>query len=603
MRSLPRPTILLALLVIAVPAFAINVTGTVRDASSNTVLGGMIVSAYDESGLLQASAETDATGGYLLQVGSGRYRFLAYDNLGRYATTFGNGSESFETSPVVQLTSALTIDFKLVPAAFISGYVSSPTGSRSGLTVAAYNLSGTRRTFTKTRADGFFHLVVPPGEYKVAVYDESVNYATVFHRDARAFAEARVVAVPVRDAAVSIDLMTDRVARLNGRATDEATSLPLPSMIVYAFTPEGALVAKSGTDSQGNYRLVVPAGAYRIVAADPALVYANAFHGGGRSFEDATVVNVASSETRNSLSVSMTRGGSVAGRVTDAAGTPLVGVMVAAYNEDGTQQASTETDAEGRYALAVRPGEVVIGASDPTLEHATQFHSGSSTFRFAREVGVAVGEAHEGIVFALVEGGLFTGTVTGTNGQPVAGITVAAYDEAEALVASARTRADGTYAFVVPPGSYRLAAFDASFRYAASFAGGAASYEASMPVTIAADAASTQSFAVVSGIRINGTVASRDGAPLDGIEITALDAAGNNVGGAFSKDGAFSVAVPPGSFRFVAEDVARQYRLVYYPDASRLVDAEVVVVSGGQVPPALQFVLDDAVARRRAARH
>ena len=104
------------------------------------------------------------------------------------------------------------------------------------------------------------------------------------------------------------------------------------------------------------------------------------------------------------------------------------------------------------------------------------------------------------------------------------------------------------------------------------------------------------------GVRVTGTVVSRSGEPLDGIEINALDSAGNNLGGAVSSDGTFSVVLLPGDYRFVARDALGQYRAAYYRDGARLEDASVVSVTNGQVPPPLQFVLDP-VSRRRSVRH
>lgn len=603
MRRLLRFTIAVLLCTSAVPALAVAVSGTVRNESGNSRLAGMIVEAYDETGNLQATGTTDATGFYLLNLPAGRYRILAYDKSGQYATSFGGNAESFETSPIVEITAATTIDFNLQLAAFVSGYVTSGSGTpRAGLTVAAYNLSGTRRGFTKTDATGFFFLALPPGPYRIVAYDESGVWATVFYSSARSFAEAKTLTLASAGETANIGLVTAPAARINGKVIDAAAAVPLADVLVYAYTVDGALVATDSTDALGNFSLSVPAGSYRLVAADPSRTFASEYLGGAASFASTQPLSVSTGEQRNGVNFAMRRGAVVEGRVTDSAGASLAGVTVGAYNVDGTLQTSTVTNADGTYVLAVHAGEVIVGAADPTLQYASQFHLLSNTFADATPLELAVGQTGSSVDFALAAAGRVRGTVRTSAGSPVAGVTVAAYDEAGVLVSSGVSGADGSYKFGVPAGTYRLVAFDASLRYAASFAGGAASFETSAPISVAAGVETFADFVVRSGLRVNGTVVSRDGTPLSGIEIRALDSAGNSVGGTVSSGGAFSLVLLPGDYRFIAEDSAGRHRTVYYRDASSLGDATVVTVSSGQLPPPLQFVLDP-VSRRRSVRH
>lgn len=603
MRSILRTTIVLLLAASALPAFGVVVSGTVRNAAGSTRLAGMIVEAYDETGRVAATATSDSTGFYGLSVPTGRYRFLAYDSSGQYATEFAGHSESYETSPVFDVAGPRTIDFFLTSGAFISGNVTSGQRTpRPGMTVAAYNMSGTRRGFTKTDATGLFFLVVPPGPYRVVAYDEAGVWSKIFYAGETSFAHARTVTLSNPGQTAHIGIATSRAARITGKVVDSAASIPLGSMVVYAYTTDGALVTTAATDNLGNFRLLIPPGTYRLVVADPSRAYATEYLGGTTSFAESQPITLTSSEERGGVNFAMSRGGSVEGRVLGPDGTSLEGIVISVLDLDGVLQSSVATDADGRYALAVRTGEVIIVASDPLLRYASQFHLRAATFRDATRLGVAVGQTHSAVDFNLPRGGRLHGRVASVAGASVAGVTVAAYDAAGMFVASDVTGPDGVYNFVVLPGNYRLAAFDTSLRYAVSFTGGAASYETSQPVSVSAGGVAESDFTVRPGVRVTGTVVSRAGEPLNGMEIIALDGAGNNVGGAVSSSGAFAIMLVPGDYRFLARDVEAHYRTVYYRNGARLEDATVVSVTNGQVPPPLQFVLD-TVSRRRSVRH
>lgn len=601
----PLSPICILLLALAVPGYGatISVSGRVLDSQASS-LPNMVVAAYDELGRLTSTGTTDSIGMYGLSVKPGQYRFLAYDPQGRYATEFAGASDSFETSPLIVVNTALKLDFTLRQAEFIGGFVRSVAGTpRPGLTVAAYYPSGTRRGFTTTDSNGFYFLALPPGAFKVATYDNSGQWATMFHPAARAFSEAPLVSTATAALRGNTDIVVDRAAKLTGTTVAADSGVPLPSILVYAFTPAGAQVSGTATDQSGAFRLSVPPGPTRLVAADPSKVFANAFQGGGSAFDQAPILTLAPAEQRAGMVLSMVRGAGVAGRVVNASGVALAGIVAGAYNPDGTLQTSSISDPDGRYSLVVQPGEVIAGASDSNKVYATEFFAGSPTFKSANRLRVSSGESQGAIDFSLEEGGRFTGMIRGASGQPVAGVTAGAYDAAEVLVSSSTSGTDGRYTIVVPAGEYRLAAYDPLYRYAVTYAGNAASFETSVPLTVAAATEVTSDFTVISGIPVRGTVATRDGSPLAGVEVTALDPAGNQAGATVSVDGAFTLLLPAGTYRFMAEGgLERKYQRSYYLNATRLEEALEVALSEGQVPPSLHFGLDPIV-RRRGARH
>ena len=578
MRSLARALFTIVFLAAVPAAHAATVSGSVTSAATGNALSGMVVAAYDPSGNLAGSATTDATGLYVLTLPAGAYRLLAYDFSGVYATMFDANAESFETAPLRSVVSSIQVSFALVAGGMVSGQVQTTTGvSLPNAVVEAYNLSGTRRGFTTTNASGDYSLVLPPGQYKLVAYDATGTFAASFHSGARSFAEATPVTVS-EFASAPVSFALGSAARVTGKTIDAANGAVLPSILVYAYTPAGALVAVTESDATGTFRLSLPAGDYRFVAADEDRVYATAYYDRGASFSSSNVVVLAAEQQWSNAQLALMRGARISGRVN------APNLFIGAYNADGTVHASATSDAAGNYTLVVVPGQYSIAVSDPTLTFATVFYP--QRLHVTGDVS--------GIDVTLPRGGQVSGTVRNANAQPLAGITVGAYDASGALAASATTGADGRYAFVVAPAAYRLVAFDPALDHATSYAGGASSYETTGPVAVEADAMITADFTMRRGVRVRGSVTTPTGAAANGIEVFALDASGNRVAGATTHEGEFTVVVAPGTYRFVAIDPTRRY-------GPAEMSPEVTIVQG-QTPVPIALALQ-AASRRRAVRH
>lgn len=575
-----------------------TVRGNVRDSANAARLEGTVVAAYDGTGALRASATSDATGFYQLSLGSGSYRLLAYDMAGVYATAFDSGAESFETSPLRALAAStvLELDFALQRGGTIRGSVRTAGGTPlRDMTAAVYNLSGTRRGFAVTNLSGEYEAVVPPGQYKVVVFDESGTYATVFHDGVRTFTEAAPLTVAAAQS-TRADFRTGRAGRLTGTVSAEGRGLAA-GMDVYVYTVEGAFVTKVATDAAGAFVLRLYEGTYRIAAADPAKEFATAYLGDARSFDTSSIVTIQFAQTASPLSILLVRGGRIGGRVLDPAGAPIVTASVAAYNIDGTQRASTAVAADGSFELVVPSGQFKLAAFDLSLVWATEFYTDARKFDDADVLTVVQDTAVTGLTLTPERAGRVSGIVTDmATALPIAGIVVAVYDATDTLVASVQTAADGRYALAVAPASYRVLAFDPQIRYVTAYDSGAATFETTPPRNIVADTGCTSNFALRRGIRVPGTAFDAAGGAVSGVTVFALDAAGNRVAGGEAHDGAFTIVLLPGTYRFAAIDPARRYRTEYYGDGAA------VTIENGQPAPTIAFVLTPA-SRRRAARH
>lgn len=146
-----------------------------------------------------------------------------------------------------------------------------------------------------------------------------------------------------------------------------------------------------------------------------------------------------------------------------------------------------------------------------------------------------------------------TGTVTGPDGQPVAGAFVLAYAPGDGLLPSdvASTRTDGTYVLpALEPGSYRLAfvppaGSGLAIQWSGGASGRAQATDVAVPTGAAVDAQLTTQ------PQVSGTVSDPQGAPLPGVQVLAFSAGATWVPTASATtgpDGAYALTLAPGTY-------------------------------------------------------
>ena len=149
-------------------------------------------------------------------------------------------------------------------------------------------------------------------------------------------------------------------------------------------------------------------------------------HGVSTANDTATAQITLNPETVNN--------GTIAGTVTDAAGSALPGATVTAGD------VSTTTASDGSYSLSVAPGEYQVTANANNYQSATASATvteGSTTT----------------VDFSLTpEDGTISGVVQDTNGNNLGGATVTAGSQ------SATTASNGSYTLTVAPGTYTVEA-------------------------------------------------------------------------------------------------------------------------------------------------
>jgi 5-hydroxyisourate hydrolase-like protein (transthyretin family) len=564
------------LFLVALPSFAATISGTVTPA-------GMTVQAYDAAGFLKASAATDAAGRYTLTVLAGSYRVLAFDPAGAYATSFYPDAESFETSTLLDVqTSATNINLQLFRGGTIAGSVTSKSVAVSGITIAAYNPDGTTRGFTKSDASGHYQLVLPPGTYRLAAFDDAKHYLTTFYSDAANFAAANPVAVLAAQTTAANIRLTEG-AKVSGVVSDARGGAPIANAVV-AFYLNGVLASSATTDDAGVYSAVLATGSYRIVAFDPAGTYAATYLNGAESFDAATVFTLLAGDTKT-INATLVRAGRLNGHVADAqSGAPLAGVTVAAFNAGGSTRAFTTTDVAGNYTLVVPPGSYRVGAYDTNLVYLRRFYPNEAQFAAASLVAVFESQTSS-INLTLPRGAVLTGQVTSASFAALAGIVVAAYDRAGAVV-STTTDASGRYRLLLELNVHQVAAFDPAFHYANRYAsvgfGSAGEIQ-------------TKDFVLIAGAHVSGVVTNDNGAPVAGITVAAFTSFGIGYSALTGADGTYDLMVAPGTYPFGAMDEQNRYH-------SSAV-TERLSLSAGQALTLSFRVTAISLPRHRAVRH
>jgi carboxypeptidase family protein len=581
--------LILLLSLLALPAPAATISGTVVQSGTNTPLPFMMVQAYDASGALKSTTTTDAAGRYSLTLPAGTYRVLAFDPAGAFATNFYSDAESFDTSAQLPLTSTQTltnINFALVRGGFVAGNVDSTAGvPLASITVAAYNLDGARRGFTATDAAGHYQLVLPPGTYKVAAYDDAQDYLTSFYAGQTSFVAGNSVGVTAAQTTAA-NFALVRASAISGMITDASTGSPIVGAAISIYS-NAAIVASANSGASGQYRVLVPAGAYRVVLFDPTGTYAPLYYPNAESFNTTAVITLAEGQTQSGVNAQLVRSGRVTGQVTDLTnGAALVGITVAAYNADGTTRGFTVTDGSGNFTLVLPPGSYRIAAYDTSLVYLRRFYPNEIAFASAPAWSVFASQSST-LNFSLPRGGVVTGQVTTTLSAALAGITVSAYD-ASGVVALTSTDAAGNYRLLLEAGTYAIAAFDPAYRFATAYGSAGVSL---------GEIISNQNFALTLGVHISGTVFDPSGLPAGGMTVAAYDSNGNQVATGLTRgDGGYDLVVQPGKYRFAAYDPLQRF------SPSSLTQSYTLTL--GQVSAGITLQLGFVrSARHRAARH
>jgi hypothetical protein len=196
-------------------------------------------------------------------------------------------------------------------------------------------------------------------------------------------------------------------------------------------------------------------------------------------------------------------------------------------------------------------------------------------------------------------------TYRASDGSPIEGVVVTAWDAAGAAVASIRSRADGTFVLAVAPGIYRIVAHDAASTYATSYSGGASSFALATAIVVI-EGVETPNILMPMALagHIRGSVVRQsDSAAVPGASIYVYDMAGIEIAVTESdRSGAFSIALPAGSYKLAAADRHGRFATVFHQNAGSLATATPIRVEPMQSSNVTFVVEPSSFRRLRPAR-
>jgi hypothetical protein len=281
----------------------------------------------------------------------------------------------------------------------------------------------------------------------------------------------------------------------------------------------------------------------------------------------------------------------VSGTVREAGtNVPLAGKIVAAYDASGQLRGTATTDPTGLYVLNLDPGSYRILAYDLSGIYATMFDANAESFETSPLRTIPASGAT--ISFALVRAGTVIGRVRG-NGNGLSGMVVDAYNLSGTRRGSTTTDANGDYSLVLPPGEYKLVAYDPLGFYGHAFYEGEHSFEEATAVRVDPGVPRGANFTLEIAARAIGTVVdAATNVPLAAMLVYAYSSDGTLVGTTVTDSaGQFRFSLPGGNYRFVAADASGNYATGFYENSRAFETSRVVTLVSGQLRGDLRIAL------------
>ena len=208
-----------------------------------------------------------------------------------------------------------------------------------GINVYVYR-GGSVYGYANTAADGSYRIAgLTAGSYTAQFQDPVGTYAGEWFDDAAAWTSAALIDVAAGEAVAGVDVSLARAASISGVVTD-AAGVPLQGVYVYSAPGNGYAY----TAADGSYRIGgLSAGSYQI-RFNGSGTYLGEWFDDAAAQTSAAVIDVAAGEAVVGVDASLAKAGSICGVVTDAAGAPLQGIYVYAYQNGSGFGVSTAAD-------------------------------------------------------------------------------------------------------------------------------------------------------------------------------------------------------------------------------------------------------------------
>lgn len=388
--------------------------------------------------------------------------------------------------------------------------------------------------------------------------------------------------------------------------TVTANGAPVAGVVVYAYVGgDGAVcceaVSGAVTAADGTYSIDLEPGSYRVRFYPNTNGLVEEWWDGASGFGSSDDV-VVQAENETGIDASLLAGSTITGTITNAGGIPLEGIGVHAM--DASEECciwvtGTSTAADGTYALTVPNGSYRLFFYSSGLE-ISKWSGNAPTFEEATDI-VVPGSPLSGNDAQLAAGQAISGRVTDTDGDPIEGVYVHAFETGVCCswVDGAQTDANGEYSISVADGQYVLMFWPALSSEVAEWWDGATEFESATPITVAGSGVSGKDAVLAGGNRISGTVTGANGAPVENVFVGAFDAKELCctwvAGAATDAMGKYRLDVPNGTYRLVVYPWDGVHLSEWFPNAGSFEVAVDIEVEGNDLS-GFNFVLSAGTA-------
>jgi hypothetical protein len=284
--------------------------------------------------------------------------------------------------------------------------------------------------------------------------------------------------MPTRDRR---DVPRTGTGRIRGRVVDAISGQPLVHAAVRLTSPVTGRSLAMVTDTSGAFGFdnLPPGASYYISASKPGYLNAT-FPDGQRSLRRTNGLTLEDGQTLDSITVPVSHGSAITGRLFDAYGDPAEFVSVQVVRAPNTRNMRGgfqmgQTNDAGEFRVGrLEPGTYLVFAtprgfpgadveSEPNRLVPT-FYPGVLNPDEAQPITVERGQTLSGIEFQVLEQPMstVTGLVLDASGRPAMAGNVNAqiqFGIITASRASSQIHGDGSFELKLPPGEYRLLAY------------------------------------------------------------------------------------------------------------------------------------------------
>jgi flagellar hook assembly protein FlgD/5-hydroxyisourate hydrolase-like protein (transthyretin family) len=410
---------------------------------------------------LRSEAKIDSNGNYCIgKLLPGLYIVRAQAR--GYLPEFYRDARHYTLATPLQVNAEDTlkgIDFSLDKGGVIKGNIASDIGGAAiaGAHVFALHVITNEKHHALSGEDGSYAIEgLATGNGAYAVFAEAEGYRGEFYDNANSLLTAKLLTVIEGQTVEDIDLSLALGSAIAGHVVDAANGNPVVKaavIILAANAPNTQPVRVVHTNDQGEYIASVRPGSYYV--AVEARGYHKEFFDGSRDLRNATLVKVVENEHTTGIDFKLDALSTISGTVIDQnTKDPIVGAVVFAFPERGNPTPNPgdarsplvgKTDSLGQYKIAnVHAGKYFVLAE--ARGYLNEFWQEAPDLAGAKAVEVPESGNVTGIDFTLEKGGAITGTVvSASDGAPIGGAQVLAWNRASNAAARGETNREGKY--------------------------------------------------------------------------------------------------------------------------------------------------------------